>query len=1014
MRKFLDITEQKGQMVFTFGRFNPPTTGHEKLIQKVASVAGSNPFRIYPSHSQNPKKDPLPHSLKVAYMRKMFPRYKKNIMATKEKQVFEIVTTLHNQGFTDVIMVVGSDRVKEFESLLTKYNGVNGRHGFYDFKSIDVVSAGERDPDAEGVTGMSASKMRAAATMGDFDSFKLGLPSGFRDGLKLYNDVRKYMGIREERDMGDMNDLETLRDLYLTGKIWNVGDIIEARGIEGKIIRKGTNYLSFVDEEGKVHKAWLYEIPEKPKKITKVKQAPGEVGDVKGTQPAKYYAKGAAGQKMSKSTALSRARFFAKGADKPDDDPDSYKPAPGDKGAKTKPSQYTKKFKQMYGEKDVKIPLELLKLYNKGMKLPAGSLKHKEVMKQIDDMRKKLGIKEKLGKDADAGDYIKDFRKSDKPQFKGKSDKKIRDMAIAAYLDAKDKKEELDMDTYQIDEKIAGLVKKSKQTGVPYSLLKKSYDRGMAAWKTGHRPGTTPQQWAFARVNSMLTGGKADPDLQGQARAAKKAFKAKKKKEELDVIGIKADKESVNEWFVSNFTRASYQLQYEDDWWWKLNEVHDKMLEKIDADCCDDCGEELDEAMYHHVLKGKVVGSGSKAAMQKSVKRHGKTVFKGPDSNYVLNSPGAKIGDIKEEMTSEDSLRNWEHEDAKGYAEKLIDEYGQPDEVTETMLKWNKLGSFGEGERETFVKDESIPHSFPKPHRDYVYTVMNIKVPSNMLDNLGFVTGSIIYDGLKEEVTARCGNLYANAATLGFVKDMVDGKVTTTDKEKAKQEYADRVGGDPLPKWYDNRMNEGVEHMCGHCLDESLWANIHKKRQRIKRGSGERMRKKGEKGAPTAAQMRKAKGESILDYIERRMSTLRTDPKQPNLKIPKRGKAGVTKFQKRAGGRSRLDSPYSMMLKNHWGEITEAAEYQGRKVQLNNPTRGDVKKFKVYVKNDKGNVVKVEFGDPNMEIKRDDPARRKSFRARHNCDNPGPKYKARYWSCKFWEKGKSVSDLMKG
>ena len=216
MRKFLDITEQKGQMVFTFGRFNPPTTGHEKLIQKVASVAGSNPFRIYPSHSQNPKKDPLPHSLKVAYMRKMFPRYKKNIMATKEKQVFEIVTTLHNQGFTDVIMVVGSDRVKEFESLLTKYNGVNGRHGFYDFKSIDVVSAGERDPDAEGVTGMSASKMRAAATMGDFDSFKLGLPSGFRDGLKFYNDVRKYMVIREERDMGDMNDLETLRDLYLT------------------------------------------------------------------------------------------------------------------------------------------------------------------------------------------------------------------------------------------------------------------------------------------------------------------------------------------------------------------------------------------------------------------------------------------------------------------------------------------------------------------------------------------------------------------------------------------------------------------------------------------------------------------------------------------------------------------------------------------------------------------------------------------------------------------------------
>ena len=98
---------------------------------------------------------------------------------------------------------------------------------------------------------------------------------------------------------------------------------------------------------------------------------------------------------------------------------------------------------------------------------------------------------------------------------------------------------------------------------------------------------------------------------------------------------------------------------------------------------------------------------------------------------------------------------------------------------------------------------------------------------------------------------------------------------------------------------------------------------------------------------------------------------------------------------------------------NDWSEITEKAEHDGKSVDLNNPTKGDTKKYKVYVKNDKGNVVKVEFGDPNMEIKRDDPARRRSFRARHNCDNPGPKWKARYWSCKFWST-KSVTDLMKG
>ena len=631
------------------------------------------------------------------------------------------------------------------------------------------------------------------------------------------------------------------------------------------------------------------------------------------------------------------------------------------------------------------------------------------------------------------------------------------------------KNEEVDMEFYRLDEKIQGLVNKSKQTGVPYSILKKSYDRGMAAWKTGHRPGTTPQQWAMARVNSMLTGGKADPDLQPKARAAKKKKKAAKKSEGFS---------SVQEWFESNETRASYQLKHGDDWWWKLNEVHDKMLEKT-GECCDDCSEELNEAksssgyeLYHNsfanamshaytmakkiygvdIDKKEIDNKVATGPRKPSVGKTNRYRLKGKGGvmqiqvynsdqkikPYELNmyKEGVELGEISmskaldidpkdvdrmktlavlytramklpagspkqdkfkkeieklrkelrmdesvfqelvksielgEQMKPEDSLKNWKHKDAKGYAEKLIDEYGQPDEVTETMLKWNKLGSFGEGEKETYIIDESIPHAFPKPHRDYVYTVMEIKIPSDMLDTLGHVTGSIIYDGLKETVTARCGSLYANAATMGFVRDMVDGKVPVEDGP-AKKEYAERITKDPLPKFYDNRMNESKEYMCG-CLQESLWANIHKKRQRIKRGSGERMRKKGEKGAPTAAQMKRAKGENTL-----------------------------LKFNQ-------------MELRNHWGEVTEAAEYQGRKVQLNNPTRGDVKKFKVYVKNDKGNVVKVEFGDPNMEIKRDDPARRKSFRARHNCDNPGPKYKARFWSCKFWEKGKSVSDLMKG
>ena len=261
MKKFRDLMEAKDTVVFAYGRFNPPTTGHEKLIEKVVSVAGTNDYRIYPSHSQNPKRDPLPQVLKTAYMRKMFKKYARNIIVTKSKNAIEIAVELYDQGYKNLVMVAGSDRVKVFDTMLNNYNGVEGKgHGYYKFDSIEIVSAGERDPDSEGVEGMSASKMRVAASDGDMESFLQGVPSGFSDGKKLYRNVRKYMGIREEREMGDMNNYDEMRDAYLTGKIWNAGDIVEANGLIGEIVRKGTNYLSFMSEDGKVHKAWLHEI----------------------------------------------------------------------------------------------------------------------------------------------------------------------------------------------------------------------------------------------------------------------------------------------------------------------------------------------------------------------------------------------------------------------------------------------------------------------------------------------------------------------------------------------------------------------------------------------------------------------------------------------------------------------------------------------------------------------------------------------------------------------------------
>ena len=192
------ISEKKGDtVIFTFGRFNPPTVGHEKLITAVQSVAKSKggDFFVYPSHSQDPKKNPLSQPQKIKYMKKMFPKYKRNIIASTGKTALAIASELYSKGYTNLVMVVGSDRVQEIQRILDRYNGEDKAHGFYDYDKIEVVSAGERDPDAEGVEGMSASKMRAAAVAGDFKSFRMGTPKTLSDDdtKKMFNDIRKGM-----------------------------------------------------------------------------------------------------------------------------------------------------------------------------------------------------------------------------------------------------------------------------------------------------------------------------------------------------------------------------------------------------------------------------------------------------------------------------------------------------------------------------------------------------------------------------------------------------------------------------------------------------------------------------------------------------------------------------------------------------------------------------------------------------------------------------------------------------
>jgi len=344
------LVEEEKTIFFTFGRMNPPTIGHEKLLNVLSKKAGSSPYRVYLSQSQDKKKNPLDYKTKVKFARKMFPRYARQIMLNpKIKTVFDAMTALYDEGYKSVVMVVGADRVNEFDVLLKKYNGTKGRHGFYNFERINVVSAGSRDPDAEGVEGMSASKMREAAASGNFTQFSQGMPKSVSnaDAKSLFNMVRKGMGLNEAKTFTNHIQLEKVsdkREAYISGDLFEAGDYVlmpdEDKG--GYITYLGANYV-IVEASDKKYRKWIDDVVLFEKKNTE----DPDIGHRKGSQPAGYH-KG-----LSKSTKVARDRQFKKQSKMDDDNPAAYKPAPGDKTAKTKPSKHTKKYKQMYGEQTI-------------------------------------------------------------------------------------------------------------------------------------------------------------------------------------------------------------------------------------------------------------------------------------------------------------------------------------------------------------------------------------------------------------------------------------------------------------------------------------------------------------------------------------------------------------------------------------------------------------------------------------------------------------------------------------
>ena len=180
--------------VFVFGRFNPPTIGHEKLLNALTATAQREGGKalVYTSSTQDSKKNPLSKDQIFKYLGEAFPKERKSFQTRSTARTALDVAVELNGKYDKLVMVVGSDRVSDFSSLLNTYNGIRSKHGSYEYKEIDIVSAGERDPDAAGASGMSASKMREAAIQGDFDLFKAGVPSGMsnKHAKNMMNDVR--------------------------------------------------------------------------------------------------------------------------------------------------------------------------------------------------------------------------------------------------------------------------------------------------------------------------------------------------------------------------------------------------------------------------------------------------------------------------------------------------------------------------------------------------------------------------------------------------------------------------------------------------------------------------------------------------------------------------------------------------------------------------------------------------------------------------------------------------------
>ena len=1043
------------KVVFTFGRMNPPTKGHMRLVNQTKQIAKSEraDAHVYLSHTQNPNKDPLDYRTKLSYAKSAFGNIVKQ---SNDRTVIDILKSLQ-KNYSSVIMVVGSDRVNEFSKLLNKYNGKD-----FKFDDIKVMSAGQRDPDAEGVAGMSASKMRDLAKKNDYVEFKRGAANKGEQKIKqLFLDVRKGMGLKEEMEITEdlIEDIqvsdqelemffntiaeedldkdyvevierapltfmqrikkarqmkrlaprlarmrkikkfrmaplkrlqfrarqaalkflrkrlagkkgEQYRSLPTSQKI-NIDKMIAKRGgmidkfakrLMPMVRKKETQRIQNLRKTKKENVNYEFESMLIENKLRKVAQDK-DVGDKKGTQPAKYY-KG-----LAPSTKSARDAHFKKGTKMDDNNPAAYTPAPGDKSAKTKPSKHTKKYHKMYSEKQDWVDRAFAAVFR---------MTHPKTMKKAIEMYKDMiakGERAPVGKVAgmikgldprELGDYI------DKLVSKGKLPKAL---AMGYLPEALTKTPKMTVMEPQVHYNTAAAAHKAEKK-YPYQGALTDLDLN-----TKNR-NETIKEYAYGPANPGADDDITDnfwrqkADLWGCSVEMVKtmrcgncaAFDQKPETLKIMIDGIGPDGANIqkrsNLGFCELFEFKCAGNRTCDAWLGGGPMTEQKDINEVFE-------------MYMDEARGR------KSVKSKDAEQDTENIIMQLRKSVTMRG----LKDVKFDNGQKQKVPH-------KLAQKALDTFNKIKQNADKYKYMKSLSkspaSFKQAINATLDLTPPGPEAMDRYRMSYISGARSSFMPRDnyqIEDALKRARDAIKREKERDKVkhdrlldTARLRKTRAkNVATRPeSVEEAKSAKVKDALKKKAEK------SGVPygiLSKVFNRGLAAyRTGHRPGTTPHQWAFARVNSyitKGKGTYHGADKDLRERYEVGT---------------DYSVDHTSTV----------TPGQDYSSIIKQIKNINSSDPFDHV-----------ITEA-EYQGKTVKLNDPIRTSEvpsKKFKVYVKDpSSGNIKVVRFGDPNLSIKRDDPNRRKSFRARHNCDNPGPKTKPRYWSCHQWRSGAKVDN----